>query len=86
MKLTSLPNIGKIMAERMTEAGIETVEDLFELGSKAAFMKMVAADSEVCISVLYSLEGAIQGIRWHDLDRKKREELKVFYFKWRDPK
>jgi DNA transformation protein len=49
-------------------------------------MKMVEADNEVCISMLYALEGAIQGIRWHDLDREIREELKKFYFEWRDPR
>lgn len=86
MKLTSLPNIGKIMAERLNEAGIYTVDELFDLGSKEAFMKMVAVDEEACISMLYSLEGAIQGIRWHDMDRQRREELKAFYFNWRDPK
>ncbi|MCF7918537.1 MAG: TfoX/Sxy family protein [Candidatus Cloacimonetes bacterium] len=86
MKLTHLPNIGKIMAERLGEAGVFTAEELFKLGSKDAFMKMVAADDEVCISLLYSLEGAIQGVRWHDLDPKRREELKKYYFNWRDPK
>lgn len=85
MKLTKLPNIGKIMAERMEEAGVNTVEKLFKLGSKKAFMKLVEADDEVCITILYSLEGAIQGMRWHDLDRSVRQELKDFYFNWRDP-
>jgi len=86
MKLISLPNIGKIMAERLSEAGVNSVEELLALGSKQTFMKMVEADNEMCISMLFSLEGAIQGIRWHDLDRQKREELKKFYFVWRDPK
>lgn len=86
MKLISLPNIGKIMAERLNEAGIFEVEELFKYGSEKAFMMLVDADDEVCISMLYSLEGAIQGIRWHDLDRERREELKKFYFEWRDPK
>jgi TfoX C-terminal domain len=86
MKLISLPNIGKIMAERLSEAGVNTVEELLAFGSKKTFMKMVEQDSEVCISMLFSLEGAIQGIRWHDLDRQKREDLKKFYFAWRDPK
>lgn len=86
MKLISLPNIGKILEERLMEVGIDSVEKLFGLGSKKTFMKLVEKDSEVCISVIYSLEGAIQGIRWHDLDPKKREELKKFYFAWRDPK
>ena len=86
MKLISLPNIGKIMAERLSESGVNSVEELLALGSKQTFMKMVEADNEMCISMLFSLEGAIQGIRWHDLDRQKREELKKFYFVWRDPK
>ena len=85
MKLISLPNIGKILEGRLIEVGIDSVEELFALGSKKAFMKLVEKDSEACISMIYSLEGAIQGIRWHDLDRKKREELKKFYFVWRDP-
>jgi DNA transformation protein len=74
------------MAERLGEAGIITAEELFRLGSKAAFLKMVEVDDEVCISILYSLEGAIEGVRWHDLNLKRREELKKFYFEWRDPK
>lgn len=86
MKLTLLPNIGKILAERLNKAGIETSDQLFKLGSKAAFMKLVAVDDEVCITLLYGLEGAIQGIRWHDIKKKRREELKEFYFEWRDPK
>jgi len=86
MKLISLPNIGKILEERLVEVGVDSVEELFALGSKKVFMKLVAKDSEACISMIYSLEGAIQGIRWHDLDREKREELKKFYFIWRDPK
>jgi len=86
MKLISLPNIGKILEERLVEVGVDSVEELFALGSKKVFMKLVAKDSEACISMIYSLEGAIQGIRWHDLDREKREELKKFYFVWRDPK
>ncbi|MDP8219787.1 MAG: TfoX/Sxy family protein [Candidatus Stygibacter frigidus] len=86
MKLINLPNIGKILEGRLFEVGIDTVEELFALGSKKAFMKLVTKDSEACISMIYSLEGAIQGIRWHDLDPIKREELKKFYFMWRDPK
>ena len=49
-------------------------------------MKLVEADDEECITLLYALEGAIQGIRWHDIKKKRREELKEFYFEWRDPK
>lgn len=86
MKLTLLPNIGKIMAERLNAAGIESSEQLFKLGAEEAFMKLVKVDDEICITLLYALEGAIQGIRWHDIKKKRREQLKEFYFEWRDPK
>jgi hypothetical protein len=29
--------------------------------------------------MLFALEGAIQGIRWHILDDRKKNELKEFY-------
>ncbi|MBT3209955.1 MAG: hypothetical protein HN704_13745 [Bacteroidetes bacterium] len=29
--------------------------------------------------MLYALEGAIQGIRWHGLDKNRKEELKEIY-------
>jgi hypothetical protein len=29
--------------------------------------------------MLYALEGAIQGIRWHDLDKFRMQELNEFF-------
>ena len=29
--------------------------------------------------MLYALEGAIQGIRWHDLSKEKKDNLRDFY-------
>lgn len=28
---------------------------------------------------LYAIEGAIQGIRWHNLEKSRKEELKEFF-------
>ena len=36
-------------------------------------------DSGVCINMLFALEGAIQGIRWHDLDKTRKRELNDFF-------
>jgi predicted nucleic acid-binding OB-fold protein len=36
-------------------------------------------DNNACLNVLFALEGAIQGIRWHILDDRKKNELKEFY-------
>ena len=77
--LTTLPNIGKILAGKLKIAGIETAEKLLSIGSENAFIKLKMIDNEVCINSLCALEGAIQGIRWHNLDKCKKDELKVFF-------
>jgi DNA transformation protein len=77
--LTSLPNIGKVVAARLREVGIETPEDLKAIGSENAFIRLKTVDESACINELLGLEGAIQGVRDHDLDESRKYELKVFY-------
>jgi len=77
--LTSLPNIGKTLAELLMKAGIETAAQLKAVGSEKAFIRISAIDSEACLSKLCALEGAIQGIRWHQLSPDKKRELKEFF-------
>jgi DNA transformation protein len=77
--LTSLPNIGKVMAARLREVGIETPEDLKAIGSENAFIRLKTMDEGACINELLGLEGAIQGISDHDLDESRKAELKAFY-------
>ena len=78
--LTSLPNIGKTLAEKLIQIGVTNKEELIETGSENAIIKISTIEnSGACINMLYALEGAIQGIRWHGLDPERREELKTFY-------
>jgi len=78
--LTDLPNIGKTLAEKLNLVGIENEQDLKEFGSENAIIKIATIEnSGVCINMLYALEGAIQGIRWHGLDNERKQELKEFY-------
>lgn len=76
--LSELPNIGEVLAQRLIEVGVETVEDLKSLGSENTFIRLKTVDEGACINELLALEGAIQGIRWHNLDEARKEELKVF--------
>ncbi len=78
-ELAKLPNIGKVVEEQLNEVGINTFEELKAVGSKQAWLKIKAIDESACINRLCALEGAIQGIRWHDLDAQKKGELKEFY-------
>jgi DNA transformation protein len=78
-KLSNLPNIGKKLEEQLNEVGIETIEQLKEVGSKQAWLDVKAMDSSACINRLCALEGAIQGIRWHNLSDEVKKDLKEFY-------
>lgn len=78
-ELEKLPNIGKTLADKLIEVGINTSDDLYNTGSERAFIKLNTIDNSVCINTLYALEGAVQGIRWHGLDKLTKKELLEFY-------
>ncbi|MBE6486051.1 MAG: TfoX/Sxy family protein [Methanosphaera stadtmanae] len=78
-ELSKLPNIGKVLEEQLNDVGINTVDELIEMGSKEAWLKIKERDDSACINKLMALEGAIQNIRWHDLSDEDKKNLKDFY-------
>ncbi len=78
-ELSKLPNIGKVVEKQLNEVGINTVDDLINIGSKEAWLKIKKIDESACINRLMALEGAIQNIRWHKLSDDDKENLKEFY-------
>ena len=79
-QLTDLPNIGITLAEKLNLIGVKNKQELKELGSEKAIIKIATIEnSGACINMLYALEGAIQGIRWHKLDKERKQDLKEFY-------
>lgn len=78
-ELSKLPNIGKTLEEQLEKIGINSIEKLKETGSKQAWLCIKAIDSSACYNRLCALEGAIEGIRWHDLSEEVKKELKEFY-------
>ncbi len=80
MALSDLPNIGKTLEIKLDGIGISTRKDLIDLGSEQAIVRLSTMEkSGVCINMLYALEGAIQGIRWHNLPQSRKAELRNFY-------
>ena len=78
--LISLPNIGKSLVDKLNRAGIYYPEDLIACGSENALLRIAEQEnSGACINMLYALEGAIQGIRWHSLSKERKEALLHFY-------
>jgi len=78
-ELETLPNIGKVLAQKLNEIGIFTAADLQKTGSEKAFIKLSTIDNSACINMLYALEGAIQEIRWHQLSKERKSELLEFF-------
>ncbi|MBN1821118.1 MAG: TfoX/Sxy family protein [Prolixibacteraceae bacterium] len=76
--LTDLPNIGATLVEKLKNAGISTPEQLNVLGAEQTFLRLSIDDESACFNMLCALEGAIQGIRWHNLPKERKEELKEF--------
>lgn len=77
--LSGIPNIGKTLADKLIMAGITDSGELRSIGSENAIIRLETMGIDTCINMIYALEGAIQGIRWHDLDHDRKKELKVFY-------
>ena len=78
-ELTLLPNIGSALAEKLRRVDVKTPNDLRQLGAEACFLRLLTIDKDACSNMLYALEGAVQGIRWHDLDKYRKQELKEFF-------
>ncbi len=79
-ELTKLPNIGATLAQKLENVGITAINELKETGSENAIIRIsTLEDSGVCINMLYALEGAVQGIRWHSLDKERKKNLLEFY-------
>ena len=78
-ELSQLPNIGKTVEEQLICVGISSPEQLSEMGSREAWLKIKALDPSACYNRLCALEGAIQKIRWHYLSDECKASLKEFY-------
>ena len=78
-ELLKIINIGKELEKQLNEIGIQTFEELKNIGSKKAWLKIRAIDSSACYNRLCSLEGAIQGVRWHNLSDEHKNKLRKFY-------
>ena len=78
-RLSKLPNIGKVLEEQLNDVGINTADDLMDIGSKEAWLKIKDVDESACLNRLMALEGAIQNIRWHDLSDEDKDNLRDFY-------
>jgi DNA transformation protein len=74
-ELTDLPNIGEKLAAELHAAGIKDAAELRRLGSVEAALRVDKGERDACRSLLYALEGAIRGVRWHSIPKEERDAL-----------
>lgn len=78
-ELSKLPNIGKSVEEQLIQVGINSADELKEVGAKEAWLKIQEVDESACIHRLMALEGAIEGIKKTMLSDEVKADLKEFY-------
>lgn len=79
--LTKIQNIGKETARKLNEAGIDSYDTLVHLGTEKVFMKLKSKNPDTCINLLYSVEGAIEGVKWNEIPKERKFELIEFFNK-----
>lgn len=72
-------NIGKDTGTKLIQVGIDSFEKLESIGSEQAFIRIQTIDSGACLSLLYGLDGAIEGIKWNKLSPERKKALQQFY-------
>lgn len=75
-ELTNLPNIGPVLAAKLRESGITSRDELARVGSVGAMLRIGRGSKIVRFNMLYALEGAIRGVRWHSIPAEERAGLR----------
>ncbi len=78
-ELTTLPNIGEKLAGELHKVGITSAEQLSRLGSVEAAVRITRGRPHTGYNLLYALEGAVRGVRWHSLPKEDRARVRAEY-------
>ncbi len=77
-KQFDLPNIGPQLAKLLLQVGVETTEQLKCSNAESLFVQIRAFDPTACVCKLMAIDGAIKGIRWHDLPNERTSSSSLF--------
>jgi DNA transformation protein len=74
--IEEVPNIGKVLGQRLRAAGIATQADLLKVGDDLAFARLKQLFPEdACGHTRLALAGAVRGVRRTELPAQLRAEL-----------
>ncbi|MBE1304598.1 TfoX/Sxy family protein [Clostridium botulinum] len=70
--------MGREVESQLNKVGIFSYDELKDIGTEQAWLKIQEIDSSACIHRLLALEGAIQGVKKTALPQERKVELKDF--------
>jgi DNA transformation protein and related proteins len=73
-----MSSLGPASAEMLIEAGVETPDQLRAMGAVEAYRRLrFACGRRATATFLYSLDVAIRGIHWKDLEPERMAQLRT---------
>jgi DNA transformation protein len=77
-ELARMKNLGPVSAARLRSVGITDPEDLRQIGSVEAYLRLKRAyPFETSLVTLYALEGALTDTHWYALPEQTKAELRA---------
>jgi DNA transformation protein len=75
MKIADLPNFGPKSRQMLAQAGINSIEQLRELGAVRAYVQVKRSGACSSLNLLWAMEGALSGRHWQDVAKHDRLSL-----------
>lgn len=75
MSLGDAQSLGPKSEQMLSDAGIETLNELRQLGSVEAFARVREHHPEASLNLLWALESALTGETWQEVSRNHRTSL-----------
>lgn len=75
MSQAKLRNIGPKSAAWLRQVGLRDLEQLAAVGPVEAYTRVHRAGFRPSISLLYAIEGALNGCHWRDVPQARRDTL-----------
>lgn len=83
-QLSDLPNLGPVAVTQLKKVGIETPEQLRQVGAEAAWLRIRAqVDDGACLHMLQGLKGAELGVKKTLLSPAQKAALNTFFKKYK---
>ncbi len=78
MPIENLRNIGPKSATLLRAAGIDSLENLREIGAVNAYRRLKFVDPRtVSLNMLWALQGALTGRDWRDIPAVEKVRLRI---------